>query len=179
MRLITKHKVPTAALAIGLAAVLLAACGGGDNGDGGNATAAEPGGGVVSVQSVDGTKVLVDSQGRSLYTADVEQNGQIHCTGACTSIWMPVAASAGEAKSASSDLDLDLGVVGRPDGGKQLTFKGRPLYSFTEENSGQLNGDGVMDNFDGTQFKWTAATTGSGSGSASMGSGGSGYSSAY
>ena len=156
----------TVALAVGAAALVLAACGGGDSDDNGNATAAESGAGsdLVSVEDVDGTNVLTDSEGRTLYIADVE-NGKIRCTGTCTSFWTPVEASADEAESASADLDLDLGVVDRPGGGRQLTFKGLPLYSFTEEGPGQLDGDGFVDDFDGTRFEWAAATTGGGSGS--------------
>jgi predicted lipoprotein with Yx(FWY)xxD motif len=156
----------TVALAVGAAALVLAACGGGDSDDNGNTTAAESGAGsdLVSVEDVDGTNVLTDSEGRTLYTADVE-NGKIRCTGACTSFWKPVEASADEAESASADLDLDLGVVDRPGGGRQLTYKGLPLYSFTEEGPGQLDGDGFVDDFDGTRFEWAAATTGGGSGS--------------
>jgi predicted lipoprotein with Yx(FWY)xxD motif len=163
MRLLTKHTA-MAVLVLGLAATLLAACGGGDDDDG-NATAADAGGGIVSVESVDGTDVLVDSEGRTLYSADVEQDGRILCTGACTSFWVPIGASMREAESASADLDLDLGVVDRPDGSEQLTFEGLPLYSFTDEDPGQLEGDGFVDDFDGTRFEWVAAATGSGSGS--------------
>jgi predicted lipoprotein with Yx(FWY)xxD motif len=154
----------TVALAVGAAALVLAACGGGD--DNGNATAADSGAGsaLVSVEDVEGTDVLADSEGRTLYTADVE-NGEVRCTGDCTSFWKPVEASADEAESASADLDLDLGVVDRPGGGRQLTYKGLPLYSFTEEGPGQLDGDGFVDDFDGTRFEWAAATTGGGSGS--------------
>jgi predicted lipoprotein with Yx(FWY)xxD motif len=161
------RRVLTVALAVGAAALVLAACGGGDDDDNGNATAADSGAGssVLSVENVDGTNVLADAEGRTLYTAEVE-NGQIRCTGACTSFWEPVEASADEAESASADLDLDLGVVDRPGGGRQLTFKGLPLYSFTEEGPGQLDGDGFVDDFEGTRFEWAAATTGGGSGSA-------------
>jgi predicted lipoprotein with Yx(FWY)xxD motif len=161
MRLLTKHTV-MGVLMLSLAAILLAACGGGDDGDDGNATAADAGGGIVSVGNVDGTDVLVDSEGRTLYTAEVEQD-RILCTDACTSFWEPTGASANEAESASADLDLDFGVVSRPDGGEQLTFEGLPLYTFTEEDPGQLEGDGFVDDFEGTRFEWAAATAGSGS----------------
>jgi predicted lipoprotein with Yx(FWY)xxD motif len=167
----------TAALAVALASVLLAACGGGDDGDNGSATAADSGMGLVSVQSVDGTDVLVDAEGKTLYSAEVEQDGNVLCTEACTSFWDPVGASASEADSAAKDLDLDLGVTSRPDGGDQLTFEGLPLYTFTEEGAGQLDGDGFVDDFQGTHFEWAAAATGAGSGSSDSGgpSGGSPY----
>ena len=160
MRVSIKHSV-TAAVAIVSAALVLAACGGND-GENGGAPTAGGGSGVVSIQSVDGTNVLADSGGRTLYTAEVEK-ADILCTDACTSFWDPVAASDAQSKTASADLDLDLGVVKRPDGADQLTFNGLPLYTFTEEGSGQLDGDGFVDDFDGTRFEWAAATTGAGS----------------
>jgi predicted lipoprotein with Yx(FWY)xxD motif len=163
MRFSIRHSL-TFAIVIGLAAILLTACG--DDGDDGNAAAveADAGSGIVSIQSVDGTDVLADSEGRTLYTAEVEQGGRILCTGPCESIWDPMGASAGEAESAATELDLDLGVVERPDGNRQLSFNGLPLYSFTEERPGQLEGDGFVDNFEGTRFEWVAATTGGDSG---------------
>jgi predicted lipoprotein with Yx(FWY)xxD motif len=163
---LSNRRVLTVALAVGAAALVLAACGGGDDDDNGNATAADSGAGssLLSVEDVDGTNVLADAEGRTLYTADVE-NGKIRCTGACTSFWKPVEASANEAESAAADLDLELGVVDRPGGDRQLTFKGLPVYSFTEEGPGQLDGDGFVDDFEGTRFEWAAAATGGGSGS--------------
>ncbi len=110
--------------------------------------------------------MLVDAEGGTLYSADVENGGRIRCTDACTSCWDPVAASANESESASADLDLDLGVVKRPDGNRQLSFEGLPLYRFTEEGPGQLDGDGFVDDFEGIRFEWAAATTGGESGSA-------------
>ena len=148
-----------AALAVGAAALVLAACGGSSDNENANAGTSSD---IVSMQDVDGTNVLVDSEGKTLYTASVEKSG-IRCTDGCTSFWEPLAASANEAKSASSDLDLDLGVVKRPDGESQLTFKGLPVYSFTEEGPGQLDGDGFVDDFQGTHFEWAAATTGASS----------------
>ena len=121
----------------------------------------------MSIQSVDGTNVLADSKGRTLYSANVEK-GRIHCTGTCTSFWAPVDASAKQSKSASADLNLGLGVVKRPDGTDQLTLNKLPLYRFTQEGAGQLDGNGFADDFEGTHFKWAAATTSASS--ASMGS---------
>jgi predicted lipoprotein with Yx(FWY)xxD motif len=165
MRLSIKNPL-MAFVAVGLAALVLAACGNG-NDDNGAATAANAStsSGVVSVENVDGTDVLANSQGKTLYTADVEKGGQIVCTDGCTSIWEPAMATAKQAKSASSQLDVKLATVKRPEGGQQLTFKGMPVYSFAEEGAGQLDGDGFTDDFNGTRFVWTAATTDGSSGS--------------
>jgi predicted lipoprotein with Yx(FWY)xxD motif len=156
------------ALAIGAAALGLVALvgGGGDASTNPGSANASGGSGSVSIQSVDGTDVLVDSEGRTLYSAEVERNGEIRCTDACESFWDPVEASANEAESASADLDLMLGVVERPNGDRQLALEGLPLYTFTEEGPGQLDGDGFVDDFEGTHFEWEAAATDSGSGSA-------------
>ena len=90
------------------------------------------------------------------------------CTGSCTSIWKPAMATAKQAQSASSQLDVKLATVKRADGGQQLTLKGVPLYSFTQEGAGELDGNGAADDFNGTHFVWTAATTGGSSGSSTM-----------
>jgi predicted lipoprotein with Yx(FWY)xxD motif len=165
MRPSIRHLI-TVALAVGAAALVLAACGGDSGDDDGTATAT--GSDIVSVQSIDGTNVLADSDGRTLYSADVEQSG-IRCTEACTSFWDPVNASASEARSAAADLDLDLDTVKRPDGERQLALDGLPLYTFTEEGAHELDGDGFVDDFQGTHFEWAAASTGA----ESMPSGGS------
>jgi predicted lipoprotein with Yx(FWY)xxD motif len=169
----------TAVLAVGVAALVLAACGGG----GGNATAAgsAPRSNVVSTKNLHGKKVLVDSQGKTLYSPNVEKGGMIRCTDGCTSFWKPLKASAKQAKTASAHTHLKLAVVKRPDGGRQLALKGMPLYTFTQEGPGQLKGDGFTDNFQGTTFHWSAATAkGGGSGSgASNASEKSEYGSSY
>jgi predicted lipoprotein with Yx(FWY)xxD motif len=162
--------------AIGLiaaSALALGACGGDDDGSG--ASDASSGGGTasaggVSVQSIDGTDVLVDSNDQALYSADEEQDGKVLCTGGCTSIWKPVPASEG----AGASSDLDLGEVDRPDGGKQLTYMSAPLYTFAEEGPGKLTGEGVTDSFGGNSFTWNTATTATGDSESSDSGGSSG-----
>jgi predicted lipoprotein with Yx(FWY)xxD motif len=168
-----------AILAAGVAAVLLlAACGGDDDSSDSGAAAADSGSGVVSVQSIDGTDVLVDSQGHALYSTEGEKGGKILCTASCTADWEPVEASGDDASSA--DVDADLGTVKRPDGTEQLTLNGLPLYRFTQEGPGELTGNGFVDKFNGTEFEWTAATVGGGTASPDTtttddGGGGYGY----
>ena len=160
-------------LLIGAAALALAACGSSD--DGSALSSAAPAGGLVSVATVDGTDVLADSAGKTLYSAPVETGGKILCLDGCTSFWEPVVGTSADAKQAAGTLDADLGVVMRPDGRSQLTFDGLPLYTFAEESSGKLQGDGFVDDFQGTHFEWQAARTSGGSASSSDTSSGGGY----
>jgi len=156
MRLISKVLIPLA-----VTAVLVAGCGGGDD------EAAAPAAvstGLVSVDTVEGSDVLVDREGKTLYTTPAEE-ADIRCVDACESFWEPTVGTANDAEQAATELDADLGVVERPTGEKQLTFNGLPLYTFTEEDAGQLEGDGFVDDFQGTHFEWEAARTDAGSGS--------------
>jgi predicted lipoprotein with Yx(FWY)xxD motif len=144
-----------AALAI-IAALSFAACGDDDDDD--DASAATGGSEPVATQSIDGTDVLVDPDGRALYVADQEASGEVLCTASCTEIWDPALLS--ELGADPESLSSEFGEVKRPDGGRQLTFEGAPLYSFTEEGPGELTGDGFVDSFDGTEFSWSAAVSG-------------------
>jgi predicted lipoprotein with Yx(FWY)xxD motif len=179
MRPFNKH-ILTGGLAAVAAALVLAACGGSSGGSSAdnNAVAASSDSGLVSMQSVDGTDVLADSQGKTLYSAAVERSG-IKCTAECTSFWRPADASASEAKSTAADLNLTFGTVQRPDGQSQLTFQGLPLYTFTQEGPNQLDGNGFVDEFNGTKFHWQAAMTGANSGSAPSSSSTPSYNSGY
>jgi hypothetical protein len=54
-----------------------------------------------------------------------------------------------------------LGVADRPDGTSQVTYNGRRLYTFVDDDApGKATGDGDSDAFDGQQFSWHAVTVG-------------------
>jgi predicted lipoprotein with Yx(FWY)xxD motif len=165
-------------IVIGAAALGVVACGSSDDESG--ASGAGSSTGMVSVAHVDGADVLADSAGKTLYSAAVEKGGKILCVDACTSSWDPMLASSADAEKAAGELGAKLGVVRRPDGEQQLTLRGLPLYTFAEERAGKLEGDGFVDDFQGTHFQWEAARTrgdsqSSGSGGRSDNSTGGGY----
>ena len=159
-------------LLVAAAAIGVAACGSNDESA---ASRAGSSAGIVSVASVDGSDVLADAAGMTLYTAAVEKGGKIRCVDGCTSFWKPLQASPTEARTAAGELDLKLTVVKRPDGEQQLALDGQPLYTFAEEKAGALKGDGFVDDFQGTQFEWQAARTGGGGGAPSDDRSGGGY----
>lgn len=145
-----------AVLAGAATALFAAGCGsgGGDGSDAGGG-----GAGLVSTAEVDGTELLVDAEGHTLYTAEVEKDGEIHCVDACAKFWEPVLATDADVDAANSAQGDGFGTVERPDGESQLTHDGLPLYTFAEEGAGALEGDGFTDDFQGTQFVWAAART--------------------
>jgi predicted lipoprotein with Yx(FWY)xxD motif len=141
-------------LAVPAAAALLlgvAACGSDAEGAGGSGSS-----GGVATSEVEGVgTVLVDAEGRALYTSEQEADGQIRCVDDCLEFWIPA-----EATGAESDVE-ELGTVTREDtGAEQLTYKGAPLYTFTlDAEPGQVTGDNLSDTFGGEEFTWHAAVT--------------------
>jgi predicted lipoprotein with Yx(FWY)xxD motif len=173
--------------AVALVAIGLAACGGSNNSSDSTSAAANTAAtqsDAVSTKSINGTgTVLVDSKGQALYTNNQDSGMNIACTGSCTAIWVPaMAPSGGQPTSSDQAVQAKLGVV-KSKGGSQLTWGGKPLYSFVQDTPGQVTGNGVTDNFGGTSFTWTVASTGqvssanstSTSSSSSGGSSGGGY----
>jgi predicted lipoprotein with Yx(FWY)xxD motif len=157
------------ALAVPALALALSACG-----SSGPDAAATAGSGTptVGVKTIDGIgAVLVDDHGAALYTPEQEADGKIRCTGECTAFWTPL--HAGSPTTAADSVDGRLADIKRPDGTRQVTYDGGPLYRFTEDGgAGKVTGDGFKDTFGGTEFTWHAVTTG-GKPSDSGGSGGS------
>ena len=156
-------------------AMAVAACGGGGSASSG--APASGGGATVSTEQIgDAGMVLVDSNGQALYTNDQETGSMVLCNGACLSFWTPLTVS-GAPKGDS--LDGKLGVVTRPDGSKQITFNGKLLYTFSEDQPGEVGGNGFKDAFDGQQFTWNVVhadgSTSSSGGGTSTGSGFPGY----
>ncbi|MGH3267337.1 MAG: COG4315 family predicted lipoprotein [Trebonia sp.] len=91
-----------------------------------------------------GKTVLTTTRGRTLYDLSAEAHGRFVCTtsSGCLTVWLPLTVPAGVMPAGP----VPLGTITRPDGGIQVTFRGRPLYSFTgDTRAGQANGEGVKD----------------------------------
>ena len=98
-----------------------------------------------------GKTVLTTTKGRTLYSLSAETKGRFICTGACAATWRPLVVPA----AVKPTGPVKLGTIERPDGRIQVTFKGRPLYSFSgDSKAGDVNGEGIEDV--GT---WHAAVT--------------------
>lgn len=151
-----------AALAgIAAAAMLAAACGssGGNTASPAASAKAAPKT-VVSARQLSGVgTVLVNSSGMTIYTpkSPAEVNGNIKCTGSCLGFWLPVKASS--ANPGSGGLPGKVGTVHLSDGTTQLTYNGRPLYTFRLDTAaGQARGNNFSDSFNGIRFTWQVVT---------------------
>jgi len=117
------------------------------------------------------------------YTKDTNKPSASNCSGSCATSWPPVlAGDTPWLKGVSADK---VGTVDRPDGTKQLTLNGWPLYRYAKDaQPGDTTGNGVGGtwkalNPEGKPVAAAApaagatppAAGGSGSGSASSGSG--------
>jgi predicted lipoprotein with Yx(FWY)xxD motif len=93
-------------------------------------------------ESNSGGTVLANLKGRTLYSLSVEKHGKFICTGGCLSVWHPLVVP----KGVKPTGPVKLGTVKRPDGRIQVSYQGRPLYSFAEDvKKGETNGEGFKD----------------------------------
>ena len=136
---------------IAFAAVGLAACGSG----GSDATpypapaatatpattAATPAAASVTLADTTLGKIVVDSDGRTLYAFTNDTDGTSTCTGACAKAWPAATVTADPAPGPGVTATLSL--VDAPDGGKMLKAGKWPLYRFAgDSTAGDTNGQG-------------------------------------
>jgi predicted lipoprotein with Yx(FWY)xxD motif len=89
-----------------------------------------------------GQTVLTTTKGRTLYSLSVETHGRFVCTGSCLASWKPLLVP----PTVVPKGPVKLGTVHRPNGRTQVTFKGRPLYSFNGDvKPGEANGEDLKD----------------------------------
>jgi predicted lipoprotein with Yx(FWY)xxD motif len=142
-----------------LTAAAVGGCGGGSSGSSGSSSSApttakaapvakpppnaEEGTVFVSLGSAAGLgQVLVDSEGHTLYAFSRDRGRTSACEGACAQAWPPLLVEHGEPEPSNGAGASRLGTITRPDGGRQVSYAGHPLYSFTGDKSpGEANGN--------------------------------------
>jgi len=90
-----------------------------------------------------GKTILVNLRGLTLYSLSAETNGKFICKRGCLIDWHPLYV----AKGVKPTGPVKLGAIKRPDNGRrQVTFEGRPLYTFDEDaKAGDVKGQGIRD----------------------------------
>jgi predicted lipoprotein with Yx(FWY)xxD motif len=125
------------------AALCLAACGNAGSNDDGS-QAGQPGVVTTARNAQLDQTVLVDRAGKTLYALTAEKNGRFICTDkTCLSLWRPLTVATAATPQGTV---ASLGTIKRPDGAFQVTYKGRPLYTFVQDAArGDSKGEGFRD----------------------------------
>jgi predicted lipoprotein with Yx(FWY)xxD motif len=96
-------------------------------------------GAALATLTLKGAPGFINAAGLTVYVfdADLASPGHSVCDGACAQNWPHVAPPTGS-------LGAPFSMITRDGGSKQLTYGGRPLYTFiADSGEGQTNGDGV------------------------------------
>jgi predicted lipoprotein with Yx(FWY)xxD motif len=147
------RKIVTAA---GLAAlaIALSACGSSASSSSTTGTASTPAstpagaaassgsssGNTVGSTTINGTAVLTNSKGFTLYWFAPDTSTTSKCTGSCATYWPPVTGPV----TAGSGVTGTLGTITRADGTVQATYDGHPLYTYAGDTApGLAKGNGL------------------------------------
>jgi len=105
--------------------------------------AAQAKGAVVSTAKTSLGRVIVKSNGHTLYMFGKDRNGKSACSGQCATFWPPLITS-GKPRVTSGARAALIGTTRRTDGRLQVTYNHHPLYTFVKDKkAGQTNGEGV------------------------------------
>jgi predicted lipoprotein with Yx(FWY)xxD motif len=98
---------------------------------------------VTTKKAKVGTVLAVGPKRMTVYLFEADKGATSACSGACASVWPPVTTS-GTASASGAAMSSALGTVTRPDGTKQVTYNGHPLYFFAKDkDEGDSYGQGV------------------------------------
>jgi predicted lipoprotein with Yx(FWY)xxD motif len=91
--------------------------------------------------------VLVTNKGFALYMFPPDAARHVTCTGGCARAWPPLLVHAGEDIAAGPGVRPGLlGTAPDPDGGRVVTYRGWPLYTYLGDASpGHAAGQGADD----------------------------------
>src|SRR5271169_4161059 len=123
---------------------------------------------MVLSTTINGTQVLTNSKGFTLYWFVPDTSTKSNCNGSCATYWPPVKGPV----TAGSGATGTLGTITRSDGSTQATYDGHPLYTYVGDTApGQAKGNGL--NLSGGV--WHEMTVSGATPAASTSSGGGGY----
>jgi predicted lipoprotein with Yx(FWY)xxD motif len=155
-----------------VAVVALAACSSDDKSSSSTTKTTAPAGSGTTAKTVNAVvtsanvpkvgTVVVDSQGKTVYTLTDSSGNAVACTGQCLTFWPPVIVVAPATATGSGGVTGVASVTAT--GGKQVTIKSLPVYTFSQDpGPGVANGEGIT-SFGGTWHvvKVSGAASGAG-----------------
>jgi predicted lipoprotein with Yx(FWY)xxD motif len=113
-----------------------------------SATASSPAAATTDLKTASTSlgNIVVDAKGMTLYyfTKDAKDTTTSACTGECLAAW-PIATTT-NATPTVEGVTGKVGTITSPDGAKQLTLNGMPLYYYAADSKpGDVKGQGVKD----------------------------------
>jgi predicted lipoprotein with Yx(FWY)xxD motif len=97
---------------------------------------------VVNAGGSLGNILAAGPEKHAVYLFEADHGSTSACSGACAQSWPPVTTTGAPSAGAGANAAL-LGTITRPDGTKQVTYNGHPLYFFAgDSSSGEAKGQG-------------------------------------
>ena len=129
------------ALAVPLIALAISGCGGSSKASASpSTTTTKAQAASVDVRDTSLGKILVDSQGRSLYLFKKDTGPTSTCSGACAVAWPPFTTSGTPQAGIGTKASL-ISTSTRSDGKTQVVYNGHPLYYYAgDSKAGDTNG---------------------------------------
>jgi predicted lipoprotein with Yx(FWY)xxD motif len=98
---------------------------------------------VTTKHSKLGTVLAAGPKKLTVYLFEGDTGPASSCTSGCASVWPPVTTS-GPPQAGPGAFASNLGALTRPDGTKQVTYSGHPLYFYTRDGDvGDAYGAGI------------------------------------
>jgi predicted lipoprotein with Yx(FWY)xxD motif len=95
---------------------------------------------TLGMRTINGTAVVTDAKGLTLYWFAPDTSTTSKCTGSCATYWPPVTGPV----TAGTGVTGTLGTITRSDGTTQATYDGHPLYTYAGDSApGQAKGNGL------------------------------------
>jgi predicted lipoprotein with Yx(FWY)xxD motif len=113
---------------------------------------------TISLGTGQTAAVLVTASGQALYFNDQDTAFAAACTGTCAAVWQPLVAPANKTVSLGPGVLGTIATIQRPNGSAQITYDGRPLYTYSVDAIGHVTGDGLIDAYVGRAYSWHAVT---------------------
>jgi predicted lipoprotein with Yx(FWY)xxD motif len=97
---------------------------------------------ILTIRNTPLGQVLVEASGYVVYTyAKDPKNGAPTCTGSCNTTWVPVIGKPQVTQGVT--IPGSFAVVTTPSGKKQVTYNGKPLYTYKDAGPLVTTGNGV------------------------------------
>jgi len=141
--------------AVPVLAVVAAACGSSNKSTTSTPAATTPSATTAAPSTSAGTKVteasiaglgpvLVNAEGKVLYTFAPDHASKVTCVGACAAVWPPLKLSGSKPVPSGAVEASKLGSAPDPSGGRVVTYAGWPLYTYVADTGpGQAHGQAI------------------------------------